>query len=80
MGSEGVVDSAAAANVALHSYCFGTSTITISRISEMVALNYFVDGDVRAPIEETIPEPGDNEVVVFEAFFTAPDASAPCYC
>jgi hypothetical protein len=46
----------------------------------MVALNYFVDGDVCAPIEETIPEPGDNEVVVFEAFFMAPDASAPCYC
>jgi hypothetical protein len=27
----------------------------------MIVLNYFIDGDARAPREETIPEPEDDK-------------------
>jgi hypothetical protein len=32
---------------------------------------YFVEGEARAPGEETTPEPNDDEVVIFEDFFVA---------
>jgi hypothetical protein len=34
-------------------------------------LRYFAEGDARAPGEETVPEPADDEAVVFEEFFAA---------
>jgi hypothetical protein len=36
----------------------------------MVVLNYFADSDAGAPREETIPEPSDDKVTVFDEFFT----------
>jgi hypothetical protein len=36
----------------------------------MVVLNYFADSDAGAPREETIPEPSDDKVMVFDEFFT----------
>jgi hypothetical protein len=48
---------------------FGASTITLSHIKEMVEKGYFVDGEARAPRVEMIPEPDDDEAVVFEEFF-----------
>jgi hypothetical protein len=69
-GLEEALDAAAAAEDDVWTYCFGASTVTISHIREMVVLNYFAEGDGRAPEEETIPEPGDDEAVVFEEFFT----------
>jgi hypothetical protein len=47
-------------------YCFSPLTVTVSL--EMSALNYFVNGDTHEPGEETVPEPGDDEVVIFEDF------------
>jgi hypothetical protein len=47
-------------------YCFSPLTVTVSRIREMSALNYFVNGDTHEPGEETVPESGDDEVVIFE--------------
>jgi hypothetical protein len=34
-------------------------------------LRYFAEGSTRVPGEETVPKPTDDEVVVFEEFFTA---------
>jgi hypothetical protein len=53
-------------------------TVTISRIHEIIALKYFTHKDAHVPREETVPELGDDEVVVFEEFFYsgAPNASA----
>jgi hypothetical protein len=34
------------------------------------SLKYFVEGSVREPVEETVPEPNNDEVIVFEEFFT----------
>jgi hypothetical protein len=53
------------------SYDFGLSTITVGRIRQLEALRYFAEGSVHEPGEETVPEPADDEVVVFEEFFTA---------
>jgi hypothetical protein len=39
------------------SYCFGPSTVTVSRIREMAVLHYFAEGDAHAPREETVLEP-----------------------
>jgi hypothetical protein len=50
------------------SYYFGPSTIIVSHIQEMSALNYFVEDDACAPGEETVPELGDDEPMVFEDF------------
>jgi hypothetical protein len=46
----------------------------------MVDSSCFTDGMGRDRGEETVPGPQDDEVVVFEEFFTAgfEDASAPC--
>jgi hypothetical protein len=35
------------------------------------ALGYFIEGSAREPGEEVIPDPGDDEDVVFEEFFVA---------
>jgi hypothetical protein len=51
---------------ASRSYRFVSSTVTASRIPEMASLHYFDEGDV-----EVILEPADDEVVVFDEFFTA---------
>jgi hypothetical protein len=32
--------------------------------------NYYADGDAHVPGEDIVPESWDDEVVVFEAFFT----------
>jgi hypothetical protein len=45
-------------------------TITVSRIHEIVAPSYYADGDAHIPREDTVPESWDDEVVVFEEFFT----------
>jgi hypothetical protein len=41
-------------------YYFGSSTITVSKIKEMVEKGYFPKGGVRAPGIETVPEPDDD--------------------
>jgi hypothetical protein len=52
------------------SYDFEMSSVTVGRIRQLESLGYFVEGSAREPGEETIPEPNDDEVVVFEEFFT----------
>jgi hypothetical protein len=59
-----------AADEGLHTYCFWALTITVSCIHEMVALNNFGDGDACVLEEETILEPSDDKVMVFEEFST----------
>jgi hypothetical protein len=59
------------ANKASRCYCFGPSTVAVSHIREMTSLRYFAKGDARAPGEETVPEPTDDEAVVFEEIFAA---------
>jgi hypothetical protein len=56
-------------------YYFKSSTITIGKIKEMVEKDYFPKGGARAPGTETVPEPVDNEVVVYEDYF-----SLACLC
>jgi hypothetical protein len=50
-------------------YCFGPSTVMVSRIREMSSLSYFAEGDACAPREETVPKPVDDEVIVFKEVF-----------
>jgi hypothetical protein len=50
---------------------FGPSTVTMSRIHEMMDQGYFVEGGAHVPGEETIPELDSNEAIVFEDFFIA---------
>ena len=63
--SQNAEGSAKDADDASHSYWFGPSTITVSRIREMSDLRYFVEGDARAPGEEVVPNPADDEAIVF---------------
>jgi hypothetical protein len=49
---------------------FGPSTVTVSRIRDMMDQGYFTEGGARAPGEETIPELERNEAIVFEEIFT----------
>jgi hypothetical protein len=52
-------------------YYFGSSTITVGKIKEMVEKCYFPEGGAHAPGTETMPEPDDDEAVVYEDFFVA---------
>jgi hypothetical protein len=54
---------------ASHNYLFVPSTVTVNHILEMASLHYFAKGDACAPREGVVPEPADDEVVVFEEFF-----------
>jgi hypothetical protein len=47
------------------SYDFGASLVTVGHIRQLESLSYFVKNSVRELGEETIPEPNDDEVVVF---------------
>jgi hypothetical protein len=49
---------------------FGESKVTADLIREYEAAGFFPAGDGRAPIDEQIPTPEANEVVVFRDFFT----------
>jgi hypothetical protein len=50
-------------------YYFGSSTITVGKISEMVEKGYFLESKAHAPGDETVPEPDNDEAVVYEDFF-----------
>jgi hypothetical protein len=65
------MDEGASDNVNSQTYCFGASTITQGHIKGMVDKGYYVDGEVRVPKEQMIPEPNDDEAVVFKDFFVA---------
>jgi hypothetical protein len=43
----------------------------VGRIRQLESLSYFAEGSEREPGEEIVSEPHDDEVVVFEEFFTA---------
>jgi hypothetical protein len=62
----------------LWSYAFGPSTVTIGCIRTMASLHYFAEGDVPEAEEEVVPEPANDEVVVFRGVFNgrAPLASS----
>jgi hypothetical protein len=53
----------------LRTYYFGSSTITVSKIKEIEEKGYFAEDEARAPGAETMPEPYNDEVVVYEGFF-----------
>jgi hypothetical protein len=53
------------------SYDFGASSITLGHIHQLESLRYFVEASAHEPREETVPEPADNEAIVFEEFFAA---------
>jgi hypothetical protein len=52
------------------SFVFGESKVTIDLIREYKATGFFPVGDGRAPLDEQIPTPEANEVIVFRNFFT----------
>jgi hypothetical protein len=54
----------------MRSYYFMSSTVTVSRIREMIDHSYFTEGMGCAPREETVLEPNASEAVVFDEFFT----------
>jgi hypothetical protein len=52
-------------------YYFGSSTITVGKIKEMVEKGYFTEGEGRAPGAKTVPKPDNDEDMVYEGFFVA---------
>jgi hypothetical protein len=50
-------------------YYFVSLTITIGKIKELVEKGYFSKGEARSPGAETVPEPDNDEVMVYEDFF-----------
>jgi hypothetical protein len=52
-------------------YYFGSSTVTVGKIKEMMENGYFVEGKARAHGGETVPELDSNEVIMYEEFFVA---------
>jgi hypothetical protein len=64
--SEGGLD-----NENSRTYYFGSLTITIGKIKEMVEKGYFLLGEIHTPGAETVPEPENDEAMVYEEFFVA---------
>jgi hypothetical protein len=52
------------------SFVFGESKVTTNMIREYEAASFFPAGTGRAPLDEQIPTPEDDEIVVFRDFFT----------
>jgi hypothetical protein len=52
-------------------YYFGSSTIIVGKIKEMVEKGHFLKGGARSPGTETMPELEDDEAVVYEVFSIA---------
>jgi hypothetical protein len=59
------------------SFVFGESKVTTNLIREYEVARFFPAGDDRAPLDEQIPTPEADEVVVFRDFFTC-GLSFPC--
>jgi hypothetical protein len=74
------VDEKASDNENSHTYNFGASTITLGHIKEMEEKGYFVNGEARAPGAETMPEPDDDEAIMYEDFFCCRPAHASTSC
>jgi hypothetical protein len=53
------------------SYNFGPLMVTVCFIREMIKRGHFAKGGACAPREETVPEPENDEAIVFEEFFIA---------
>jgi hypothetical protein len=53
------------------SYDFGASFVTVGRIRQLESLWYFAKNSAHEPRNEIVPEPNDDEVVVFEECFAA---------
>jgi hypothetical protein len=51
-------------------YYFGSSTITVGKIKEMVEKGYFLKGRAHAPGAETMSEPDNDEAMVYEDFLS----------
>jgi hypothetical protein len=51
------------------SYDFEMSSVTVGRIRQLESLRYFAKGSAREPREEAVPEPNNDEAIVFEEFF-----------
>jgi hypothetical protein len=70
--NDGHVKIGAKAAFAGINYDFGKSWVTNARIASLDSVaHYFLKGYGRAPGAESIPDPLDNEAVVFEDFFAA---------
>jgi hypothetical protein len=52
------------------SFVFGESKVTTNLIREYEAAGFFSAGSGRAPLDEQVPTPEADEVVVFRDFFT----------
>jgi hypothetical protein len=52
-------------------YYFSSSIITVGKIKMMVKKGYFVDGEAHALTAETVSEPDNDEVIMYEDFFVA---------
>jgi dimeric dUTPase (all-alpha-NTP-PPase superfamily) len=50
----------------------------VGHIRQLETLGYFAEGSARELGEETVPEPADDEAVVFEEFFAA-GLRMPCH-
>jgi hypothetical protein len=53
----------------MRTYYFGSSTITIGKINEMKEKRYFAEDEAHAPGAKTVPDPNNDEAVVYEDFF-----------
>jgi hypothetical protein len=58
-------------------YYLGSSTIIVSKIKEMVEKGCFPEGGALSPGTETMPEPDDDEAMVYEDFFVVGSRMAP---
>jgi hypothetical protein len=67
--AEDILSKGGSGNENLRTYYFGSSTITVSKIKEMVEKGYFLKGGAHTPGAETVPGSENNEVVVYDDFF-----------
>jgi hypothetical protein len=68
LDGEGTLSECGSGNENSWTYYFGSSTITVSKIKKMVEKGYFLEGGACTPREENVPEPNDDEVMVYKDF------------
>jgi hypothetical protein len=68
-GGDDILGEGVSDNEESRTYYFGLSTITIGKIKEMEEKGYFVEDVAHALGAKTMPEPNDNEAVVYKDLF-----------
>jgi hypothetical protein len=77
--AKGSLDEGGSDDENLRTYYFGSLTVTVGKIKEMMEKGYFDESEARAPGAKTVPKSDNDEAIVYEEFIVA-GLRMPLHC